>query len=68
MQPDRALWYSFTDDVIFAKLEEPFFQMNTEKLEKIKADLARSRSWLQQIKSSKDSIQFNSIQFNSIQL
>jgi glycosyltransferase involved in cell wall biosynthesis len=50
VQRDRALWYSFSDDVIFAKLEEPFFEMNTEKLEKIKAALARSRSWLEQIR------------------
>jgi len=50
VQHDRALWYGFSDDVIFAKLEEPFFEMNTEKLEKIKADLARSRSWLEQIR------------------
>ncbi|MEG4492375.1 hypothetical protein [Microcoleus sp. D3_18_C4] len=33
--------------------------MNTEKLEKIKADLEQSRSWLQEIKNSKASIQFN---------
>jgi len=42
--------------------------MKRKELPEIKENLERSRSWLQEIKNSKASIQFNSIQFNAIQL